>query len=234
LAAQGIARERIEVIPLAVDRPSAEALVAKPAPPVRLLFVGRLTHAKGVLDLVEAVDLVRHRTAIPFRLDIAGNEEYSDTSYVAQVKASVAQRELSTLVRLRGAMTDADLDELFRAAHLLVVPSFHEGFCRPVIEGLRAGCVPVGYAAYNLPTIAHGLGRMVPTRDRDALATALAELITALASNSGRVGPGRLPLDCGPRDAAEFDKAAQAYVQDFAFERVAARMVASVQALLAS
>jgi hypothetical protein len=28
-------------------------------------------------------------------------------------------------------------------------------------EGLRAGCVPVGYAGYHLPLVPNGLGRLV-------------------------------------------------------------------------
>src|SRR6202043_3658998 len=156
----------------------------QPAPPVRLLSVGRLVRSKGVLDLIEAVDLMRARAAVPFRLDIAGNEDFSDPAYVADVKAAVRERGLSDLVRFLGAVDDERLSKLYHAAHILAVPSYHEGFCRPVVEGLRAGCVPVGYAAYNLPHVAHGLGRMVPVGDRSALATALGELIAALAPAS--------------------------------------------------
>jgi glycosyltransferase involved in cell wall biosynthesis len=232
LAARRMDPEKIEVIPLAVEHPPTAALDSKPAPPARLLSVGRLVRSKGVLDLVEAVDLVRARTAAPFRLDIAGNEDFSDPAYVAEVKAAVCERGLSDLVRLRGAVDDARLSELYHAAHILAVPSYHEGFCRPVVEGLRAGCVPVGYAAYNLPHVAHGLGRMVPSGDRGALATALGELITALAPASGRAHARLLPLDARPLSPAAFDAAAQRYVRDFAFERVAAHMVRSVRALL--
>ncbi|HXP78055.1 MAG TPA: glycosyltransferase family 4 protein [Stellaceae bacterium] len=232
LVARGVDRARIEVIPLAVDRPAAAALESKPVAPVRLLFVGRLVPSKGVLDLIEAIDIARTRTATAFQLDIAGNEDFSDASYAADVKAAVANRGLSTLVRFLGAVEDARLDELYRRAHLLVIPSYHEGFCRPVIEGLRAGCVPVGYAAYNLPRAAHGLGRMVPTGDRGALAAALVELIAALAPASGRAEARLLPLDTGPLSPATFDAAARRYVQDFTFERVAGQMVLGVQGLL--
>jgi len=227
LVARGIDRDRINVIPLAVERPAPAALGQKSAPPVRLLFVGRLVRSKGVLDLIEAIDLARARTTIPFQLDIAGNEDFSDPAYIAEAKAAVASRGLSKLVRFLGAVDDAKLDELYRAAHLLVIPSYHEGFCRPVIEGLRAGCVPVGYAAYNLPHAAHGFGRMAPVGDRDALATVLVELIAALVPGSA----GLLPLDAGPLAAVDFDRAAQEYAQEFTFERVAARMVRSVQEL---
>ncbi len=232
LVAHGVRGESIDVIPPAVVHPTAATLVGKPAPPVRLLFVGRLVKAKGVLDLIEAVHLARARTEVPFQVDIAGNEDFSDPAYATEAKAAVAERGLSSHVRFLGAVEDERLDALYRAAHLLVIPSYHEGFCRPVIEGLRAGCVPVGYAAYNLPHVAHGLGRMVPPGNRDALAAALVELIEALAPDAGRTGTTLLPLDGAPLGPAEFDRAAQSYVQDFSFERVAALKLRSVQALL--
>ena len=72
-----------------------------------------------------------------------------------------------------GTVDDATWEQLYRRAHILAIPSYHEGFCKPVIEGLRAGCIPVGYASYNLPEIANGLGRMVPTGDVAALTEAL-------------------------------------------------------------
>lgn len=227
LAALGVGREAIDIIPPAVVRPATVTLVGKPARPVRLLFVGRLVQAKGVLDLIEAIDLARGRTAIPFQLEIVGSEEFSDPAYTAEAKAEVARRDLSPVVRFLGAVEDDRLDALYRGAHLLVIPSYHEGFCRPVIEGLRAGCVPVGYAAYNLPHVSRGLGRMVPTGDRGALARALVELVEGVAP-----GTGLLPLDAGPLSHAAFDRAAHGYVDDFSSEHVAALKLKSVRALL--
>ncbi len=232
LVAHGVPRESIDVIPPAVDHPPEAGLVGKPAPPVRLLFVGRLVWAKGILDLIEAVDLARAQTKIPFQLDIAGNEDFSDPTYAAEVKAAVAARGLWERVRFLGAVEDGRLDALYAAAHLLVIPSYHEGFCRPVIEGLRAGCVPVGYAAFNLPHVARGLGRMVPTGDRAALAAALVALIEALSPDASHAAPSLLPLDAAPLSLADFDRATRRYVQEFSSERVAAMKLRSVQALL--
>jgi glycosyltransferase involved in cell wall biosynthesis len=226
LTAAGVIRDTVDIIPPAVDRPPGAALAGKPAPPVRLLFVGRLVRAKGVLDLIEALDLVRARTDIPFRLDIAGNEAFSDPAYAAEAKADVIRRGLSPFVHFAGAVEDETRDALYRDAHLLAIPSYHEGFCRPVIEGLRAGCVPVGYAAHNLPHVTHGLGRMVRTGDRNALAAALVELIVAV------VRGGVLPLDGGPLGPAEFDDAARRYVAEFTSERVADLKLRSIRTLL--
>jgi glycosyltransferase involved in cell wall biosynthesis len=232
LVAQGVGKERIEIIPLAVEGPARASLALKPTPPIRLLFVGRMTQAKGVLDLIEALDLVRGRTAIPIELDLAGNEEYSDAAYVRAVRAAVTDRGLSGIARIHGAVDDAQLDALYRVAHIVVVPSYHEGFCRPIVEGFRAGCVPMGYATYNLPVISRGLGRMVPVGDRGALATALADLANALASTEGVPAGRRLPLDGGALTPEDFDAAAQIYVRDFTFERIAALEIEGTRRLL--
>lgn len=229
LAAHGVDAAKVEVIPLAVERPEPASLASKPAPPVELLFVGRMVPSKGVLDLVEAAALLRARTATPFRLRLAGNVEYSDPAYVASVKSTIAAHGLSDHADVLGAVDDARLAELYRAAHILAVPSYHEGFCVPVVEGLRAGCIPIGYAAYNLPAIANRLGRLVPVGDRTALARALGEVIEAIS------GPGAerlLPLDFGLLSPSAFDRAAQDYVRTFAFDRVAGLMVASARRLL--
>ena len=82
----GIDPTRIQVIPLAVENPTPRTLCGKAPTPLNLLFVGRFVQSKGVLDLVEAVDLVRSRCTVPFRLRLAGSLEWSDSTYVTRVK----------------------------------------------------------------------------------------------------------------------------------------------------
>ena len=135
-------------------------------------------------------------------------------------------------MELVGAVDDARLAALYHAAHILAIPSYHEGFCKPVIEGLRAGCIPVGYAAHNIPHIARGLGRMVPTGNRQALANALTEVIQSIAQAPVGAANRQLPLYIGVRSPSDFDQEAQAYVAGFAFERVADQMVRSARRVL--
>ncbi len=234
LVAHGASPAAIDMIPPAVNRPPPARLASKRAPPVRLLFVGRLVKAKGVLDLIEAMVLARTRSEVPFELHIAGNEDFSDRAYAAHVRGSIIDRGLSGQVRLLGAVDDAALDAEYHAAHILVIPSYHEGFCRPVVEGLRAGCVPVGYAAFNLPHVARGLGCMVPVGDRDALAAALTSLIEVIAPRKDCAVASLLPLDGAPLCATDFDTAALNYVQEFSFERIATLKLRSIQALLST
>ena len=125
------------------------------------------------------------------------------------------------------------LEDLYHMSHVLAIPSYHEGFCKPVLEALRAGCIPIGYASYNLPAISNGLGRMVPTGDTQALAVSLAEVMDGVAQSFDSPEEPLLPLDKGRTSACAFDRAAGEYVQTFTFNRVAFATLERIRALCA-
>lgn len=227
----GVQEQRIRVIPLCVDAPPLGALHDKERAAINLLFVGRFVKSKGVLDLLEAVTRLPRQEIAPFRLTLAGNLEFSDPLYVDELRRKIAACNLSRDVRLLGTVDEATMGQLYRRAHILVIPSYHEGFCKPVIEGLRAGCIPVGYAASNLLEVAAGLRRMVATGNVDALAGALAELLSALPDALAHPMQQRLPLDRGQLSVAEFDAASRDYVERFTPERIGRQLRERVYAL---
>lgn len=221
LIERGFDPARIEVLPGAVTRPRPAALRDKAPLPVELLFLGRIVPSKGVGDLIEAIIRLRDRPLPPFRLRIVGNLEYSDGAYCEGVRQKVAHCGLAGIVEFVGTVDDDHRDRLLHAAHILAIPSYHEGFCKPVIEGLRAGCVPVGYAAYNLKYVAEGLCRMVSPGNSAALAGALAEVIVDAAAAITNPAAS-LRLDRGRLTAAEFAAAAQAVFEPYQSQRIAA------------
>lgn len=223
LRTRGIPAECIHVIPLAVGTPSSCSLAEKGSSPLEMLFVGRIVPSKGVLDLVQAYATLCKHSSVKVRLRLAGNLEWSDPTYLRRVRAAVD--DLRTLdATLVGTVDSETLAKLYRAAHILAVPSYHEGFCKPVVEGLRAGCVPIGYDAYNLPHIVAGLGRMVPTGDIGALEAALVETTSSVAAGLRGETDARLQLDCGKVTIAEFDALARNHVQRFLPDRIAAEL----------
>ena len=227
----GIDPARIQVIPLAVENPTRRTLCGKAPTPLNLLFVGRFVQSKGVLDLVEAVDLVRRRCTVPFRLRLAGNLEWSDQKYLTTVKEAITARKLDMTVEILGTVNAEVLEDLYHMSHVFAIPSYHEGFCKPVIEALRAGCIPIGYDGYNLPAISNGLGRMVPTGDTHALAAALAEVMEGVVQSFDAPEEPLLPLDKGRISAREFDRAAGKYVQSFTLNRLASAILARIRAV---
>ena len=230
---RGIDPNKIEITPLVVDQPELVSLRSKPVTSIETLFVGRAVRSKGLVDCIEAFALACRDTATPLHLTIVGSATYSDPAYVAHCKDAIKRLGLSELVAFRGTLDDAMLSKAYQQAHVLIIPSYHEGFCVPVIEGLRAGCVPLGYSAGNLPSIMGGLGCLVAAGNVPALAQRLLQLSDAIAQ--GIVAPDipHLPLDCGPTSVVEFDAKAKSYICQFSRERVATMTMSSLGKLIA-
>jgi glycosyltransferase involved in cell wall biosynthesis len=203
---------RIEVMPFAVDWPAIGSIRAKRVDPLDLLFVGRAVPAKGLLELLEALGRI-DPVVPPYRLTVIGNLAFSDAAYLDQCRRRAEALGLEPRIDFVGTADDAALAQAYARASILTIPSFHEGFCVPVVEGLRSGCVPVGFAAGNVPHVANGLGRLVPAGEVGALAAALAEIISDLHFAGQAPDEVRLRLDRGPTGLAMFDSLTGDYVR---------------------
>jgi glycosyltransferase involved in cell wall biosynthesis len=146
---------------------------------LRLLYVGRFVRAKGVLDLLRGVEAFRQRTGRRFRLDLVGSKTFSDPAYVGQLEAYVRETGLAGAVRVHIDAPAPQLVRLLSEAHVLVNPSYHEGFCVPVLEAFTCGCFVICSDAGALPETSNGLGRTFAMTDADQLAGRLEEFTAA-------------------------------------------------------
>jgi glycosyltransferase involved in cell wall biosynthesis len=224
--------QRVAVIPLSVNRPEFGRLRDKHDSRLEFLFVGRIVAAKGVRDLIEAIILARPSIKVPIRVTIAGNVAFSDASYISGCKARIAEAQLQDCFELISTPSDEVVCALYARAHILCIPSFHEGFCVPVIEGLRAGCIPIGYAVGNVPNIANHLGRLVPPGDVACLADALVAVSHNLIVAARDALAPCLTLDCGTISVDEFDRRARAHAETFDVANVAPVKLSRVSSLL--
>lgn len=119
LIALGCPEARIAVNRLGTDLALFPFQPPPPRPtgaPLRLLFVGRFTEKKGVLELLEAVArAVRTR---PMALDLIGYGELQD-----QVEERRSRLGLAEAVGLLGHVPYAELPAQYRAHDFLVLPS---------------------------------------------------------------------------------------------------------------
>lgn len=222
LLERGFDKDKIRVIPLVVEDPMPFKLAEKAKDRIFVLFIGRIAPSKGIHDLINAVaraPAIRNM----IQVTIAGNMHWSDPVYVRELRSLIAKHRLEPVISFTGTIDDAERDRLLGEAHILAMPSYHEGFCRPVAEGFRAGVVPLVYDAYNLPHIANRLGCVVSTGDVEALAAGLSKLVLAQLDGLARPYEAGLPLDRGPTSVHEFDRLAQRWTQEFTFERIAAQ-----------
>ncbi len=149
---------------------------------VRIAFLGRFVRSKGPHELLQALSIVMAMQPQPLpkvELSLIGNLNFSDQDLLAQLRVSAAALEKSCPERLRivfhGSVSNQQKHVLLNEADLFVLPTYHEGFCVPIIEALAAGCRVVVYENSNTPTISGGVATLVPTGDVALLAKAVCD-----------------------------------------------------------
>lgn len=139
-------------------------------PPLRVVFAGRLNHAKGVEGAVEAVLAMRAHGA-SVTLDVVGD---------GPLRSWVEDRAASDdpgAVRLHGWLARADLEAVLAEGHVFVLPSTAEGFPKVVAEAMAFGCVPVTSGVGSLGQTLAETGGAIVVPDDGSWTDALEELV---------------------------------------------------------
>jgi glycosyltransferase involved in cell wall biosynthesis len=185
------------VMSLAVHN-NSEAPRSKPSAKdgvIRVAFVGRLVRAKGPTDLLEAVDrILRRNRSIQMRVDLMGKISFSDPTVITEIKemAAVINSRFGNriTIALVGDASEQHKRDTLRAADLFVLPTYHEGFCVPVLEALGNGCKIVAYDNSNVPTICGGFATLAATGDKAALLQAMENTVEEVLSEKWRASDG--------------------------------------------
>jgi len=154
-----------------------------------LLSVRRLVPRMGLLDLIEALRLMRAR-GVKARLVLAG--EGSQQRVLAE-RARAAG--LSEEVALLGRVPDERLPTLYRAASVYALPTRSlEGFGMSTAEALASGLPVVATDAGATPELLEGIEgcALVPPADAGALAAELQRLLADPARRARAAAAARL------------------------------------------
>ena len=197
--------------PDAAARAAVRRALSIPPEGIVFLFVGRLSAAKGVVELARAFSALSD-TAPGAWLLLVGPDEGGLAARINELAGAAAAR-----VRVIG-MTDIP-EQYAAAADVFVLPSRREGFGSVVIEAAAAGLPAIGSAIYGLvDAIEDGVtGLLVPPGDAPGLAAAMSHL----ARNEGE----RKRLGAAARERA---------LRDFPQERLTAAVVAFYERVLGS
>jgi len=145
----GIAPERIAVTGAGYNQ-SIFFPVPKPAPePVRILYAGKLSRAKGVPWLLNALGRIDRPD---WHLDLVGGGSGPEKAQCLELAARLGPR-----VTARGPLDQPALAGLLRRAHLFVLPSFFEGLPLVLLEALACGCRLVATALPGVAEVLSGL-----------------------------------------------------------------------------
>ena len=142
---------------------------------VRVVFIGRFVRAKGCADLLEAMQLVaRESPDTKFQLDLIGNLSFASTDIVETLRSPRTTELDNFVMAVHGDASDAFKWDRLADADLFVLPTYHEGFCVPIVEAISMGCRVVSYQNSNVPFVSGDIATLVPTGDIRALADAIA------------------------------------------------------------
>jgi len=140
--------------------------------PLNLVYVGRIVRAKGLFEIIEALEIVK-RSGRRFLLSIAGSGP--DAGAMAD---AIRRAGLADSVRFLGGVFGHQKDYVWLESDVLVFPSHSEGLPYSLLEAMAAGCVPIITPVGAVPEVArdgeHGL--IVPINDVPALASAIIKI----------------------------------------------------------
>jgi glycosyltransferase involved in cell wall biosynthesis len=183
----GVPADRIFVIPGSGVETDRLTPMAEPAGPVTIAFVGRLLDDKGVRPLVAAQALLARRGA-PVRLLIAGDPDPANP-------VSIPPEEIAGWANQPGVEVlghVADIRDVWRQAHIAVLPSRREGLPKSLLEAAACGRPIVATDVPGCREIARpGVNALlVPPDDPVALADAVGRLAgdAALRHSYGAAG----------------------------------------------
>jgi D-inositol-3-phosphate glycosyltransferase len=153
---------------------SQEALVVS--------FVGRIQPHKGPEVLIRATsELVKHSPLLRHKLivNVMGGASGANTEEVDRLKELATWLGIDDVVRFSPPVPRADLAQWYRAADLVVVPSYSESFGLVALEAQACGTPVVATAVGGLRTaVADGIsGVLVDGHDPKAWSSVIARLL---------------------------------------------------------
>jgi glycosyltransferase involved in cell wall biosynthesis len=137
-----------------------------------IVFIGRLSAAKGAVDLLEAFATV-HRTEPDVRLVLVG-----DGVDEQMLRHDAERRGLPVI--FAGSRPPEEIPLWIGASQLLALPSHNEGTPNVVLEALASGRRVVTSDVGGIPAVMHdpAFGEMVPARAPVRLASALLDVLS--------------------------------------------------------
>jgi len=163
-------------------RGAARTEVGLPQDAVVVSFVGRIQPHKGPEVLIRATsELVKHSPLLRHKLivNVIGGASGANTEEVDRLKELSSWLGIDDLVRFAPPVSRKDLPQWYRAADLVVVPSYSESFGLVALEAQACGTPVVATAVGGLRTaVADGIsGVLVDGHDPKAWSSVIARLL---------------------------------------------------------
>ncbi len=143
--------------------------------PVRLLYLGRIAHEKGLQYLVDSIRILKEQMDIEVELTLCGMGPETQN-----LKNRVSVLGIEGSVHFRGFIGHGvQLDLIFAENDIFVLPSLSEGIPKVLLEAMAKGLPVIATNVGGIPDIIenHKNGLLVPSASAESLAQAVIELI---------------------------------------------------------
>jgi glycosyltransferase involved in cell wall biosynthesis len=192
-----LAAKRDYVIPYGIDDPFPELSIWPPnspeteSDPLRVLFVGIVCEAKGVMVLIEACAKLLAR-GVPFEVELMGQWESGD--FAARTKRRIDELNLGKHIRFLGVLSGEKKSSAFRRANVFCFPTHLqcETFGIVLLEAMACSLPVVATRWHGVPSVVDEdqTGFLIEPRDSGALADRLEDFAydPSLRERMGRAG----------------------------------------------
>jgi len=179
MATFGVDDERVHVVPVGVDGDTFRLGAPEARRKDQVLYVGWINYTKGIDVLLRAMTLLDDRRT-PGRLLLVGGAAYRHTRLQEEELRGLADSlDLGDRVTFVGRKPHAEVARLMAESAVVVLPSRDESFGAVLVEALASG-TPVVATRCGGPEdiVTDEVGRLVPPESPEALADALAEVLS--------------------------------------------------------
>ncbi len=176
----GIPEDKIEVVyqacnPLYLnlqsDKEVEQVKVNYKLPEKYLLYVGSVIERKGLLKIVQALELLKEEERLPVVIIGKGGE------YAEKVKEYAIQNDLSKYLIWSSVKSNKDLQAIYQGAQIFIYPSIYEGFGIPVVEALLSNTPVITSNVSSLPEAAGPNSKCVNPESSKEIANSIIEII---------------------------------------------------------
>ena len=109
---------------------------------INILYSGRFDMSKGLLDLIEAFNIISKEMK-NIKLNFVGWDEDENQSFLKKMKKLISKYDLDNMVVFHGfKKVGEELNKIYKKSDIFIITSYNEGFPRTIWEAM-ANSLPV-------------------------------------------------------------------------------------------